>query len=121
MLMPLLLVMALALGARHRVTVATAIVALIMTFAGHGSYALGLWPTPAQYHGMIAVIFGVEYASTKVILSIAGVLDFIACLGILVPRLRRPCALYAAAWGFLTALARPVAGMSFDLNYWGAD
>ena len=30
-------------------------------------------------------------------------------------------ALYACFWGLVTALARPVAGMSSELNFWGAD
>ncbi|WP_417731642.1 hypothetical protein [Rosistilla oblonga] len=121
MLSPILLVMALALGARHRVTVITAIVAVILTFAGHGSYALGLWPTPGNFYAMTTLILGVEYPTAQTMLRIAGVLDFVVCIGICIPYLRRPAALYASIWGFLTAIARPVAGMSWGLNYWGAD
>ena len=120
-LIPILLVMALALGVRHRATVTTACVALVMTFAGHGSYALGLWPPPATFHAMTSVILGVEFDTANTMLRAAGVLDFLVCIGIFLPKLRRPSALYAAAWGFLTAIARPVAGMSLSLNYWGAD
>ena len=120
-LMPILLVMALSLGVRHRVTVVTAFVGLVTTFAGHGCYALGLWPPPATFHAMISVILDVEYDTANTILHTAGVLDFVVCVGIFLPHLRRPTALYAAAWGFLTAIARPVAGMSLSLNYWGAD
>lgn len=121
MLIPILLVMALALGPRHRVTVGTALIALIMTFAGHGCYALGLWPTPATFYAMIAVILDVDYDTSTVILRTAGVLDLLVCVGIFIPRLRRASVMYAAIWGFLTAAARPVAGMSWSLNYWGAD
>lgn len=121
MLMPLLLVMALALGARHRLTVATAIVACVTTFAGHGCYALGLWPTPASFFGMTTVILGVDYGAAKAFLHMAGLADFLVCIGLLIPRFRTHAALYAVVWGALTALARPVAGMSWDLNYWGAD
>lgn len=120
-LIPILLVVALALGVRHRVTVITSVVALVMTFAGHGCYALGLWPPPATFHAMTSVILGVEYDSANTMLRTAGVLDFLVCIGIFVPHLRRPSALYAVVWGFLTAIARPVAGMSLSLNYWGAD
>ncbi len=120
-LIPVLLVMALALGVRHRLTVATAIVAVITTFAGHGSYAVGFWPIPGNFHAMTSMILRVDYVTTKAILHLVGVLDFVVCIGILIPGLRRPVALYAAAWGFLTAIARPVAGMSLSLNYWGAD
>ncbi len=122
MLMPVLLVSALALGVRHRATVILAMVAFITTFAGHGAYAIGApWPTPANFHGMTRVILGVDQEAARVLIRVAGILDFVVCVGIFIPVLRRSCALYAVVWGFLTALARPWAGMSFDLNYWGAD
>ena len=121
MLMPALLVAALALGVRHRVTVCIALVAFVMTFAGHGSYALGLWPTPATFYAMTSVILNVEFETARMLLRIAGVLDFVVCVGLFLPAIRRYCALYAVVWGLLTALARPVAGMSWGLNYWGAD
>ncbi len=121
MLMPILLVMALALGVRHRVTVITAIIAFVMTFAGHGSFALGLWPTPATFYAMTSVILGVQYETANYILRTVGAADFVVCIGIFIPVLRRVSTLYATIWGFLTALARPVAGMSLGLNYWGAD
>lgn len=121
MLMPVLLVLALVLGVRHRVTMVTAMAALVMTFAGHGCYALDIWPTPATFSGMICVILHVEYETAQSLLRIAGALDFLVCIGILIWPLRRACALYATVWGFLTAIARPVAGMSWSLNYWGAD
>lgn len=121
MLIPTILVMAISLGARHKVTVATAMIALIMTFAGHGAYALGLWPTPANFYGMTTVILGVDLETAKVILYTVGLIDFALCIGIFIPTLRYPSLIYATAWGLLTALARPVAGMSTELNYWGAD
>jgi hypothetical protein len=121
MLMPVLLVMAIVLGARHRITVLTAMVAMVMTFAGHGSYAMGLWPTPSSFFAMTSVILQVEYDTAKAFLRTAGVLDFVVCIGIFIPWTRRISAAYAAVWGFLTAVARPVAGMSWSLYYWGAD
>lgn len=120
-LAPVLLVMALTLGARHRVTVATALLAVVMTFAGHGSYAIGWWPTPGIFYGMICVSLGVEYETANILLRCFGILDFFVCVFMFIPRLRRPAAMYATVWGFLTAVARPVAGMSLSLNYWGAD
>lgn len=121
MLIPILLVMALTFGVRHRITVFTAMLALIMTFAGHGSYAIGLWPTPGNFFAMTTLVLGVEYPTAQIILRTAGVLDFLVCIGICIPYIRRPAALYATLWGFLTAVARPFAGMSWELNYWGAD
>ena len=120
-LSPVLLVLALVLGVRHRMTVALAVVAVVLVFAGHGAFALGLWPTPATFHGMTTVILGTEHETTTLLLRVAGALDLAVCVGLLFPRTRRGCALYAATWGLITALARPVAGMSPDLNHWGAD
>ena len=121
-LIPVILVLALAVGVRHRATVITAIVAVILTFAGHGAYALGYhWPTPANFYGMTTIILHVESATARSILWVVGVLDLLVCIGLLIPSLRRGAAIYAAVWGFLTAIARPVAGMSTDLNFWGAD
>lgn len=120
-LIPLLLVFALHFGVRHRVTVITAVVAFIATFAGHGAYAIGWWPTPAHFFAMTTVILNTEHDTTWLILRIAGVLDFLICVGIFIPIFRIPSLLWGVIWGFLTALARPVAGMSTDLLYWGAD
>lgn len=121
MLMPVILVLALSLGVRHRLTVATAIFGFITTFAGHGSYAVGLWPTPGNFYAMTSVILHVDYPIAKAIIHAAGALDFVACIGLFIPFLRRPSAMYGVVWGFLTAIARPMAGMSLSLNYWGAD
>lgn len=120
-LVPILLVSALYFGVRHRATVILAIVAFITTFAGHGAYAIGWWPTPSNFFAMTSVILGTEHDATIAILRIAGALDFLICIGIFIPLLRIPSALYGVFWGFVTALARPVSGMSTDLLYWGAD
>ncbi len=120
-LMPLVLVLAVQFGVRHRATIVTAAIAFITTFAGHGCYALDLWPTPSVFYAMTSVILGVEYETGVTLLRIAGTLDLVVCVGILIPIIRRLCAIYAACWGLLTAIARPAAGMSLGLNYYGAD
>ena len=121
MLIPILLVLALALGVRQRITVMTAILAVSMTFAGHGSYALGLWPTPGNFYAMTTLVLGVDYPTAQAVLRAAGIVDLLVCVGICIPYTRQASALYATAWGLLTAVARPMAGMSWELNYWGAD
>lgn len=121
MLSPALLVMALTLGVRHRATMVVAIIAFIATFAGHGYYAVGWLPTPGNFHAMTSLVLGVDYETANLFLRIAGALDFVVCVGVLIPAVRKLSALYATLWGLVTALARPVAGMSWDLNYWGAD
>ncbi|MCH2180908.1 MAG: hypothetical protein MK108_02790 [Mariniblastus sp.] len=120
-LAPAVLVLALALGARHRLTVILAVLAVVMTFAGHGAYAIGWWPTPGNFYGMITKILPVDHETVVGILFTAGVLDFAVCVALCIPVLRRPAALYATCWGLLTALARPWAGMDTTLHYWGAD
>ena len=120
-LAPVLLVLALRLGVRHSVTIIVAMIAMVTTFVGHGCYAMGLWPMPATFPAMTTLILGVEHETAAAMLWGAGILDFLVCAGIFFKVSRRSCALYAAIWGLLTAVARPVAGMSFSLNYWGAD
>lgn len=121
MLAPILLVLALALGVRHLATMIVAMLAILTTFSGHGAYALGLWPTPATFYGMTCIVLDVEYETALDLLRIAGVLDFLVCIGIFIPPVRRVVVVYACVWGFLTAIARPAAGMGWSLNYWGAD
>lgn len=121
-LIPVVLVLALTAGVRHRATVIAAKVAVVMVFAGHGLYALGWhWPTPANFFGMTSIILHVDSETARTLLRIAGALDLLVCIGLFVPSLRLASTAYAAVWGLLTALARPVAGMSLALNYWGAD
>lgn len=120
-LMPVVLISGLVNGARHAATVAVAMLAVIATFVGHGCYACAIWPTPPSFFAIIAVILGTEHEVNRNLLFIAGLADFGVCVGIFIPALRQPSTLYAACWGFLTAVARPVAGMSTELNYFGAD
>ncbi|MEM6884317.1 MAG: hypothetical protein AAF571_04740 [Verrucomicrobiota bacterium] len=119
-LSPAVLILALHRGMRDRWTIAAAMVAFTTTFIGHGIYATGLAPTPGHFYGMVTGILGLGETGADVFLKTVGVLDFIVCAGILVPRMRLPCLAYAAGWGLLTALARPVAGMSLTAACWEA-
>jgi len=116
MLAPTLLGLALFFGPRHRLTRSFALVGAIATFVGHGSYALGLWPTPANYQGMTSAILHLDTSSATIFLRTVGALDFLICIGFFFARVRRLCAVYAVIWGFLTAIARPVAGMGLELD-----
>jgi hypothetical protein len=120
-LTPAVLLLALRRGVRDPGTVALALLALWMTFAGHGVYAIGLAPTPGRFYGMVHAIVGFGAEASERFLKTAGLLDFAVCFGVLVPPVRRVCLAYAAAWGLATALARPVAGMSVEAAWWGAD
>lgn len=120
-LAPAVLILALQRGVRDRWTIGVAVVAFCATFAGHGIYAAGLAPTPGHFYGMVSAILGFGETAADHFLKTVGVLDFVICVGLAVPVMRRACLAYAALWGLLTALARPVAGLSFAAPWWGAD
>lgn len=120
-LSPIVLILALRRGARDKWTVRVALAAFCATFVGHGVYASGLAPTPGHFYGMVSAILGLGEQASDVFLKIVGVLDFVVCVGVLVPVMRRVSLAYAAVWGLLTALARPVAGMSLSAPWWGVD
>ena len=86
------------------------------TFAGHGLYALGVYPLPGHFVDMTITILGVSETTAANFLFVIGVLDLLAAVGVFVPRLARISFLYAALWGTLTALARVVAG--FYPDFW---
>jgi hypothetical protein len=119
--MPLILIFSLRRGVYNRVPLVLAVIAFWATFGGHGAYALGLVTTPGHYFGMVHAIFGTSETITLYLLRAAGIADFMICIGILIPQIRRLSLLYGIAWGALTALARPVAGMSFSSPWWQAD
>ena len=120
-LSPVALILALRRGVGDRWTIGVAVAALCSTFTGHGVYASGLAPTPGHFYGMTSAILGLGEQAADVFLKVVGVLDFVVCLGVFVPALRRLSLAYATVWGLLTALARPVAGMSLAAAWWGAD
>ena len=120
-LAPIVLILALRRGVRERWTHIVATIAFCATFTGHGVYAVGLATTPGHFYGMVNAILGFGEAAADWFLKIVGVLDFAVCVGVFVPALRRWCLGYAALWGLLTSLARPVAGMSLAAPWWGAD
>ena len=107
------------IGRSAQVTVNTAIIAVVTTFAGHGLYAAGVWPTPSTFIGMTRSTL-VGTTPPQNFLRVAGFLDFIVCCGMFSQTYSGSmlCMLFSGA---LQRMARPVAGMSWDLNYWGAD
>jgi hypothetical protein len=91
-------------------------VAVACTFAGHGLYAVGFYPVPGEWITMTMAATGLSESSAFTFLEIAGLLDFTVAAAVFAPTL--PIARfvfgYAAAWGLLTALARPVAFVRWD-------
>ena len=111
---PLLLFVVLRKGSISRSWVIAAALATMLTFVGHGLYAVGFHPVPLKYQTMTASLPGIEGAGIFTFLSVFGVLDFAAALALLVKPLRKWALFYLIGWGALTALARVVTGSSLD-------
>jgi len=78
-------------------------------FLGHGIFALQGRPS---WEGWISQLTGVDAATAGTLLTLVGVMDVVvAALALFRPI---PIALvWAAFWGFWTALVRPLVGESF--------
>lgn len=81
-------------------------IAIALTFTAHGLYAIGYYPQPGGFVDMLINIFGMNEATAKEILHVAGVLDFIISIGLFITRSSKVSLMYAVVWGGLTALAR---------------
>jgi hypothetical protein len=78
-------------------------------FFGHGAFALLAAP---EFSQILERLFAVDTALAASLLRVFGILDL--CIAVLV--LVRPLQavlLWATAWGFLTAIARPLSGLSW--------
>ncbi len=86
-----------------------------LTFSGHGLYALGMGvPVPGNFVDMVMETLGMSQASSLVFLTVAGVLDQLLIIGLLVPLLRPATLGYCAAWGTATSLARITSYVRLD-------
>ncbi|MEK6871810.1 MAG: hypothetical protein AABX16_02810 [Nanoarchaeota archaeon] len=81
-------------------------VALFGEFLGHGIFALQLKTSFVQ---MIIAVLGVSESLAGTLLSVIGIMDFIVAFCAIIFPLRI-ILMWAAFWGFITALARPLAG-----------
>lgn len=76
------------------------------TFLGHGIFALQLKP---RFLEMLTAFSGITGTAANNVMYAIGTVDIIvAILALVFPF--RLALIYAAVWGFLTAVARPVAG-----------
>ena len=87
-----------------------------LCFFGHGLYAIGYYPQPGFFVDMTINVFGLSESASRLFLKVAGYLDMLICIGIWIPRIRKPVLYYAAIWGGITALARIVG--NFNPDYW---
>lgn len=81
-------------------------IALFGEFLGHGIFAIQLKP---RFLEMLTAFTGITGDLAKTVLTTVGYLDILtAILAIVFPL--RLMLIWASLWGFLTALARPIAG-----------
>ena len=95
-------------GVPHQVKTAEWIlrIALFGEFVGHGTFAFRAVP---HFQELMAGALGITTEAAAVILPVVGVIDFtVAALALAKPI--RLILLYAALWGLLTGIARPVYG-----------
>lgn len=78
-------------------------------FLGHGVLAI---IGKADWVKWISQITGVEASTAATLLLLIGISDVIVALIVLVKPIR-PILLWAAFWGFWTALVRPIVGQSW--------
>ena len=91
----------------HRLTAEWVLrVAVAGEFVGHGVFALQGKP---QWVGWIQQFTGVGASTAGQLLFLIGLMDLAVALVVLV-RPVRPVLLWAALWGFWTALLRPLVG-----------
>jgi len=90
---------------------------IALAFACHGFYAIGyLYPLPANFVTMTLNILPISEESARIFLLIAGILDFLIAIAVFIPKVAKPILIYAVFWGFLTALARIVSGLTYDIS-----
>ncbi len=77
-------------------------------FVGHGLLAIG---GKADWTGWISQLIHVNTATATTLLLFIGISDVCVALIVLVKPIR-PILLWAAFWGFWTALVRPIVGQS---------
>lgn len=95
-------------------------IATAIIFAAHGLYALGLAPRPGNFIEMTMSILPVSQSTAGHFLSLAGILDVVVAILVLLPfpKWQRAALFYMVFWGLLTTLARWVAHVHFDLPWW---
>jgi len=81
-------------------------IAVAGEFLGHGMLAL---QGKEQWIGWIQQICGVDATVAATLLTLVGVMDLLVALFVLVKPIRI-VVLWAALWGFWTALVRPIVG-----------
>ncbi|TDQ28552.1 hypothetical protein [Tenacibaculum caenipelagi] len=90
---------------------------IALTFTCHGMYAIGVfYPLPGDFVTMTLNILPIQEEMAKNLLFLAGILDFVIAIAIFIPKFSRPVLVYACFWGFITAFARIISGLHYDIS-----
>ncbi len=89
-------------------------IAIAATFIGHGLYAMGYPALPGNFLQMTLDILPLNEEGARHFLWVMGLLDILMAVGIFWPGKEKYFLIYGITWGFLTALARIVAGFEVD-------
>ena len=90
---------------------------IAIVFVSHGLFAIGYYPVPGHYLGMVINIFETNESAARIFLLIAGVLDFLLAILIFVPKLSKFALIYAVFWGLSTSFARILGGFYADFLF----
>lgn len=83
-------------------------IAVAGEFLGHGIFAI---QGKAQWIGWIEELLRVDAGTAATLLMLIGIMDIAVAAGVLLwSKLPRAVLLWAAIWGFWTALIRPIVG-----------
>ncbi|GJM32523.1 MAG: hypothetical protein DHS20C18_15240 [Saprospiraceae bacterium] len=83
-------------------------IAIALTFACHGLYAIGFYPQPEHFLTMPMNILHLNNEQAKMFLNLAGIADFVLSICLFLPwrKVNMVALAYAVFWGFMTSLAR---------------
>lgn len=93
-------------------------VLIAITFVSHGIYALGVfYPIPSNFVTMVLNTLPIKETLVVNALFVMGVMDVLVALFVFVPKLAKWILFYAFIWGTLTALARIVSGLHYEISF----
>lgn len=90
-------------------------IVMACTFVGHGLFAAGFHPVPGNFVEMVISTFSVTEETAYILLRTAGTIDFIAAIFLFMPKTQMYSLAFMSFWGIVTAFARTVAHLDFNL------
>lgn len=90
-------------------------ITIAATFVGHGLFAAGFHPVPGNFVEMVISTFGINEETAYILLRAAGTIDFISAIFLFMPKTQIYSLIFMSSWGIITAFARTVAHLDFNL------